>query len=66
MQGWDQGGEAGWFGKEKMGFMGGVLVIGGRRGVVGTYEGMRVTLQVLFRFHRRQEGGCDVRQHPCD
>jgi hypothetical protein len=44
--GWDQGGVAGWCGKEKTGFIGGVSVIGGRMGVVGTCDGMSVDLRV--------------------
>jgi hypothetical protein len=42
----DQGGEAGWLGKEKMGFIGRVSAIGGRRGAVGVCEGIRVDLHV--------------------
>ena len=49
-----------------MGFMGGVSAIVGRRGAVGMCVGMRVTFRVDWMFRKRQEGGCDARQHPCD
>ena len=45
--GWDQGGKAAWFGYEKMGFIGRVSAIRGRRGAVWKCDRIRVTFQVL-------------------
>ena len=64
-RGWDQGGDAGCCGKEKMGFIGGVSAMGGRIGAVGTCDGMSVDLRVEEGWRRRQEGGWEARWRPC-